>query len=89
MNLSHCLSRVSTHSAGKPVSTALFCDCVQRDCSFRAYYSFGNEQGLDVYIQDILWWYFFVCLSGMQISCMCAREIGGKSKYGVNDDVSV
>lgn len=54
MNLSHCRSKASIHSAGKPMSTTLFCDRVQGDCSFTAYFRFRDEQGVDMYIQDSL-----------------------------------
>lgn len=53
MNLRRCRCKASTHSAGKPMSTAVFCDCVQGDCSFRSYYNFRNEKGVDVYMSGM------------------------------------
>lgn len=68
MNLSRCRSKASPHPSWKPMSTALFCDCVHRDCSFEAYYNFSNDQGVCVYIHDGLQWHI------LRARLTCARE---------------
>lgn len=70
MNLSHCLSKASTLSSRKLISTVPLCNSVQEDCSFRVNYSSGSEQCADVYIQQSLSGVFFIIFFSV---CMAQR----------------
>lgn len=82
MNLSRCRSGASTHSAGKPMSTALFCHGVQGDCSFTAHYSSGIEQGVDVYVQDALSRHTLCVCVQLLVYCVCVCVCAGGQKRG-------
>lgn len=53
MNLGRCGLEASTHSAGKLMSTAAFCDCVPVDCSFGADYSPRGVSGVQICTYEI------------------------------------
>ena len=93
MNLSLCRSKASTQSAGKPMSAALFCNSVLVDCSFRAYHSFRNDQGVDTYTYKIACsgiFYVSIWQTCVVLGvCVCLSKGGEKKEKGGNDNVRV